>query len=185
MDSVTMTETDSPDNGGNEGHVPLAIRRSRVWPVDVKRRIVEETFAPGTSVPVVARRHDLNSNLVFEWRKLYREGRLGNGNPPPRSALPGPELVRVGVFDESGALRPLAGTSSGILSSPAHCDGHHQPAGAGVAAHRAAPAAAESRVSPLSGLIEIELPNRVRIRMDACIDEVVLRRVLAAVGASA
>jgi transposase len=25
----------------------------------------------------VARRHDINANLVFSWRKLYQEGRLG------------------------------------------------------------------------------------------------------------
>jgi transposase len=26
----------------------------------------------------VARRHDVNTNQVFHWRKLYREGRLGD-----------------------------------------------------------------------------------------------------------
>jgi transposase len=26
----------------------------------------------------VARRHDVNANQVFHWRKLYREGRLGS-----------------------------------------------------------------------------------------------------------
>ena len=32
---------------------------------------------PGASVSRVARRHDVNANQVFGWRKLYREGRLG------------------------------------------------------------------------------------------------------------
>lgn len=36
-----------------------------------RRRIVEETFAPGASVSVVARRHDVNANLVFKWRQRY------------------------------------------------------------------------------------------------------------------
>jgi transposase len=40
---------------------------------------VEETLLPGTSVSRVARRHDVNANLLFYWRKLYREGRLGGG----------------------------------------------------------------------------------------------------------
>jgi transposase len=31
----------------------------------------------GASVSRVARRHDVNANQVFYWRKLYREGRLG------------------------------------------------------------------------------------------------------------
>jgi transposase len=37
---------------------------------------VEETLQPGASVAVIARRHDVNANQVFHWRKLYREGRL-------------------------------------------------------------------------------------------------------------
>jgi transposase len=45
--------------------------------VDEKRRIVEETLEAGTSVARVARRHAVNANQVFYWRKKYREGRLG------------------------------------------------------------------------------------------------------------
>lgn len=47
-----------------------AMRRSRrSWSRDAKRRIVDETFRPGASVADVARRHGLNANLVFNWRK--------------------------------------------------------------------------------------------------------------------
>ena len=44
-----------------------------------KRRIVEETLEAGASVARVARRHAINANQVFAWRKKYREGRLGKG----------------------------------------------------------------------------------------------------------
>jgi transposase len=37
---------------------------------------VEETFQPGSSVSRVARAHDINTNQLFHWRKLYREGKL-------------------------------------------------------------------------------------------------------------
>jgi transposase len=47
------------------------------------REIVEETLLPGTSVSRVARRHDVNANQLFYWRKLYREGRLGSGASTP------------------------------------------------------------------------------------------------------
>jgi transposase len=43
-----------------------------------RREIVEETLLPGASVSRVARRHDVNANQVFYWRKLYREGQFGN-----------------------------------------------------------------------------------------------------------
>lgn len=39
--------------------------------------MVEETLLPEASVSRVARRHDVNANQLFHWRKLYREGRLG------------------------------------------------------------------------------------------------------------
>ena len=49
-----------------------------MWRTKAERRtIVEETLVPGASVSRVARRHDVNANQVFRWRKLYQEGRLG------------------------------------------------------------------------------------------------------------
>ncbi len=52
-------------------------KTTRHWSYEKKRRVVEETMKPGMSVSIVARRHDINANLVFGWRKLYQEGRLG------------------------------------------------------------------------------------------------------------
>jgi transposase len=49
----------------------------RRWPEETKRRIVEETFKPGASVANVARRHELNANVVFAWRRMYRAEQLG------------------------------------------------------------------------------------------------------------
>ena len=52
--------------------------RKRVWRTKAERRaIVEETLVPGASVSRVARKHDVNANQLFRWRKLYHEGRLG------------------------------------------------------------------------------------------------------------
>ena len=45
--------------------------------LEEKRRIVEETLAEGVSVARVARAHGVNANLVFNWRKLCKAGRLG------------------------------------------------------------------------------------------------------------
>lgn len=43
-------------------------RRRRLWCGEEKRRIVAETFEDGASVSIVARRHDLNANMLFTWR---------------------------------------------------------------------------------------------------------------------
>lgn len=49
----------------------------RRWPEETKRRIVEETFKPGASVAIVARRYELNANVIFAWRRLYRADGMG------------------------------------------------------------------------------------------------------------
>jgi transposase len=51
-------------------------RRRRSWSVTEKRRMVEESLEPGASVSVVARRYDVNANLLFSWRRLYQSGLL-------------------------------------------------------------------------------------------------------------
>ena len=39
------------------------------YPDYFKKKVVAETFVKGASVAGVARRHDLNANMVFGWRK--------------------------------------------------------------------------------------------------------------------
>ena len=41
----------------------------RNWPEAFKRQIVAETLEPGSSVSIVARRHDVNANQLFKWRR--------------------------------------------------------------------------------------------------------------------
>ena len=45
-----------------------------------RRRIVAESFEPGASVSVVARRHDVNTNLLFTWRRRYGTEVQGTGS---------------------------------------------------------------------------------------------------------
>src|SRR6201998_4266739 len=47
---------------------PGAARR-RQYPEALKRQMVAETEVPGASVSIVARRHDVNSNQLFRWRR--------------------------------------------------------------------------------------------------------------------
>jgi len=57
-------------------------RRHRRWSEEEKRRIVAETLEPGASVSVVARRHDVNANQVFTWRRQFGKQRVGGEAPP-------------------------------------------------------------------------------------------------------
>ena len=47
-------------------------RSRRSWSDEEKRRIVAEAVLPGASVADIARRHGVNANLVFNWRKTAR-----------------------------------------------------------------------------------------------------------------
>ena len=72
-------------------------RRNRAWPEALKREIAAASFAPGSSVSVVARRYDVNTNQVFGWRKLYHDSTQGSG------ASSGPVLVPVTVTPDLDA----------------------------------------------------------------------------------
>ena len=51
--------------------------RRRRWTEEEKRRIVAESEAPGSSVSRVARCHDLNANMLFTWRRNFRQREAG------------------------------------------------------------------------------------------------------------
>jgi transposase len=51
--------------------------RRRRWSEAAKLRIVEESLSGPRRVSATARRHEISNQLLFAWRKAYREGRLG------------------------------------------------------------------------------------------------------------
>lgn len=60
----------------NEEVEVLNPERRRRWSAAEKVAIVHETYQPGMTVSLVARRHGINPNQVFHWRKLERVGAL-------------------------------------------------------------------------------------------------------------
>ena len=83
-------------------------RRNRSWPETLKREIVAASFAPGSSVSVVARQYDVNANQVFNWRKRYREDSRAAAVPCrllcfiPRDGYGGPGCCRRATIDRHG-----------------------------------------------------------------------------------
>src|ERR1043166_9111049 len=51
---------------------PRLVKR-RNWPEAFKRQVVAETLEAGSSVSIVARRHDVNANQLFKWRREMLE----------------------------------------------------------------------------------------------------------------
>jgi transposase len=74
-----------------------------------RRQIAEESLEPGASMAVAARRHGVNVNQVFHWRKLLRDGRL-----EARVASASAQLLPVRVAEiahqADDFVRPYPGT---------------------------------------------------------------------------
>lgn len=50
--------------------------RRRCWSTADKLSIVQETYEPDVTVSIVARRHGIQPNQLFAWRKLAAQGAL-------------------------------------------------------------------------------------------------------------
>jgi transposase len=99
--------------------------------LEFKRRLVEQTLLPGASVARIAREHGVNANQVFGWRKLYREGRLGEEGKAVANLLPVTVTAGTGpTTTASAALRARANLGRIWLESPKGClniEGHPDP----------------------------------------------------------
>ena len=56
--------------------VILKDQRRRRWSLAEKSALVRRTYEPGMSVSLVARQEAVSASLLFQWRKLERQGAL-------------------------------------------------------------------------------------------------------------
>lgn len=100
---MVETKVDKTSKGRADGR---AHKRPN-FPTEFKRRLVEQTFEPGASVALIARRNDVNANLLFKWRRQYREGAYDAPSLAERAAaaLDGPalQLLPVSVIADTPA----------------------------------------------------------------------------------
>jgi transposase len=94
--------------------------RRRLYTLEEKLRVVAETNEAGASLAQVARRHGINANLVFNWRRQHQHGVLEQHTrklkllpvrvsdspvvPEPREREPGSDDGRIEIIF-SGDLR--------------------------------------------------------------------------------
>ena len=82
-------------------------RKRRSWTLEEKRRIVDESLEEGASIALVARRHDLNANQLFTWRRQF-----GVGGFEPRSLAP---ILPVTIAPATVAEDPRSGGQMEIV----------------------------------------------------------------------
>jgi transposase len=82
----------------------------RRWSEGDKRRLVEETLAPGQTVHGVARRRGVSPSQLFAWRKSVRTG----AEPVPAPRVPGFAAVEIAAAapPPTDAAAPM---SSGVI----------------------------------------------------------------------
>lgn len=153
------SESESPPFIWNGGR-----REYKEW---FKVQAIEECQKPGSSVSIVARRYDINANVLFRWRREYRLGLLRPAQRPSSSEAFAP----VGVIGNDGRLEPPV-----IPSAPKRSVAK-VPVRKPSAVVKVLPAPAP-RAS--DGSIELRLAGNIKLRVQGEVDKEMLRHVLAA-----
>ena len=83
--------------------------KRRQYPEALKRQMVAETQVPGASVSIVARRHDVNSNQLFRWRRQLLS----------KAAIESSAMLPVAVAPDEG--RPRRTDREGIIEIAFAC----------------------------------------------------------------
>ncbi len=125
--------------------------RRRVWTQQQKREIVAESFGPALTPTEVIRKHGISSGQLYTWRQKVLSVQI------TRLSRSAPRFAQV-------EMPPL----------PRQPDAPN--------ADLEAPSIASASVMPprADGLIEILLADGVTLRVDAHVDSLALRRVIAA-----
>lgn len=86
-----------------------SVAKRRQYSDALKRRMVAETQVPGASVSIVARRHDVNSNQLFRWRRQLL----------PKAAVESGAMVPVEIAPDSD--RPRRTDREGVIEIAFGC----------------------------------------------------------------
>ena len=137
-----------------DGEIVTRVERRRQWSPEEKAALLAEVEAEGGRVSVVAKRHRISYSLLYNWRSVWKAVGVKPAVPAPASE----GFVQLGIV--SPAVAPLP-----VDRAPSE-----EPMTRGTGLTLA------ERV----GVIEIDLPDGVRIRVDGTVSDKALRRVLLA-----
>ena len=87
--------------------------KRRQYSEALKRQMVAETQVPGASVSIVARRHDVNSNQLFRWRRqLLPKAAVESGAMLPVAVVP--DEARPRRTDREGTIEIAFGCGARV-----------------------------------------------------------------------
>jgi transposase len=134
--------------------------------------MVAEALSLSASVADIARRHGINANLLFNWVRSARKLSLAAAclAPEPPAPIFSGDFIQLGVVADAPGIGPTL-ISRADAGEPAKLSSGPQAA-----------TAAEAKTRP--GLIEIELANGTRLRVDAFVNQRALHRVMSVLKAT-
>ena len=155
----------------SERPIEIVGERRRAYDPEFRARLVEASQAPGACVRDLAQRHGVCVSLIYRWRRsVAPRARASGSGRTERPAGEGPlEFVPIGVFGRAADEGPAA-----LITGPV-----------GNPAASACMPSPNTTMQARPGLIEIDLADGTRLRVDAFVNERALRRVLTVLKATA
>ena len=174
----------------SQPRIEIVGERRRAHDAAFRARMVAASQQPDICVRDLARRHGICPSLIYRWRRstaspvltapvsapsvvtLPAQARVGV--PSPAQAVVAEralEFVPIGVFGRADDESP------GLIAGP--------PTGVAPATSDVTPLVAAPAMQARPGLIEIDLADGTRLRVDAFVNERALRRVLSVLKAVA
>ena len=141
-----------------DGEIVGRVERRRQWTPGEKAALLAEVEATGGQVSVVARRHGISKSLLYNWRSAWKAAALMGRAAAPTLPMPA-GFIQLGVVGDPSYEVPAMRRTAGAACA--------RDMGAALAGR--------------AGVMEIDLPEGVRVRVDGGVDETALRRVLSVV----
>lgn len=169
----SIVHTEAATVAASEARIEIVGERRRAHDAAFRARVVEECSVPGVRMRDLARRHGICTSLIYRWR---------------RSARPVETAVAAVRRDAAGPLRPGKPTVAGppLEFVPIGVLGRSEDGGPGLVAGSAPAGVALSSPghAPLPrpamderpGVIEIDLADGTRLRVDAFVNESIQNR---------
>jgi transposase-like protein len=163
--AVAEAATVAASDAASASRIEIVTERRPAYSPAFRARMVEASLIPGVRAPDLALQHGIHVSLIYRWRRLARL-RDKTQSPQPSKA---PQ--RAGTSKTMAVNPPVAFIPMGVVGRH-DCD-------TPLIADSAAPSRDVSRHDrdERPGMIEIDMADGTRLRVDAAVDERAFRRV--------
>jgi transposase-like protein len=158
-----VSTTEAATEAASVSRIEIVTERRPADSAAFRARVVEASLAPGVRAPDLALQHGIHVSLIYRWRRMARSQ---DKSPKP----PNPPQ-RMGTSNTLAVNPPVAFIPMGVV-------GRHESK-TSLTAAIAVPSQDVSRRDRdgRSGMIEIDMADGTRLRVDGAVDEQAFRHV--------